>query len=231
MYEKRLKIEFDLLQKLQNSEVKNNVEISYMERDGRNPKWKPITNKPNSVLYPNRFKVTYHFPKMYVGPDKIVNNWSGTILFDVPESVLMHMGSSMGVQIENGSFKEGEIPFNHHVSRSYICSGSAWTIAQQGYGIWYFIICVGCLLNMEKFMMDTERRHLNERAFTFWKTKRAMKPTNKIRWPFDLNMQGNTSSSTSIRFGKRQEPSKPQIVFGKKKSNPSQPIILFGKRN
>lgn len=230
MYEKRLKNEFDLLLKLQSSEVKNIVEIYYKDRNGKNQQWKPIMTNPDGPLYPYSFKVTYHFPKMYVGPDKIIKNWSGTIMFNVPENILMQMESNMGVQIENGFFKDGEIPFNNHVSKTYICTGTAWNIAHQGYGIWYFIICVGCLLNMEKFIMDTQRVHLNKDALVFWKTKRGMQPTNKIKWPFDLNMRGGTKQSL-IRFGHPQILSKPQISFGQKRTPSSRSQITFGKRN
>lgn len=235
MYENRLKIEFDLLQKLQASEVKDIVDIFYQERDRDTSHWKSIKTRPNSALYPNKFKVTYHFPKMYVGPDKIKKNWSGTIIFEVPEHILMHMGSGMGVKIENDSFEEGEVPYNNHINKTYICTGTAWTIAQQGYGIWYFIICVGCLLNLERFMIDEKREHLNGDALTFWRTKRNMQPTNKIKWPFDLNMRDknkhSNSTTPSIRFGQRQEAPKPTIVFGAKKAAPPLPHIVFGKRN
>lgn len=230
MYEKRLKIEFDLLQKLQVSEIKDIVEIFYKERIGGNSGWKSIMNTPDSPLYPNKFKVTYHFPKMYVGPNSIKRNWTQSFVFEVPENILMHMGSSMGVQIENGSFQDGEVPYNNHISKSYICTGSAWTIAQQGYGIWYFIICIGCLLNLEKFMMDSNRRHLNEEALIFWRTERNMQPTNKIKWPFDLNMRGKdeVKPPCSIRFGQIQKPSS-KIVFGSKTIPTSYPKIRFGK--
>ena len=68
MYEIRLKRGFELLQMLQNSEVRDYIKIYYRERSGRDARWKPVTTNPSEKLYPNRFKVTYRFPKMYVGP-------------------------------------------------------------------------------------------------------------------------------------------------------------------
>lgn len=238
MYEIRLKNEFGLLQKLQVSEAKEYIDIFYKERDGRDKNWKPISANPSSTLYPNTFKVTYHFPMMYVDNGRLVRNWHGTITFDVPENILMRKGSTMGVHIDGDSFPHGMTPYNHHVSSTYICCGGAWTIAQQGYGIWYFIILLGCLFNMEEFIMDRNGGHLNPEAGRFWITQRNRQPTNQIKWPFDLNqrgksgVKGDTSPSIGIRFGQRREDSKPTIVFGPKPTDGTSSTghIVFGNR-
>lgn len=218
MYEKRLQTEYELLQKLQGSEISNIVDIHYKEREGGASQWKPIGQCPSSRLYPNTFRVTYTFPRMLVGPNQEVRNWKHSFLFSVSENVLMRQGSSMGVEIEGGSFPEGQVPFNNHVSAGYVCTGSAWSIAQQGYGIWYFIICVGCLLNQEKFMIDAGHIHLNRDALEYWKRIRGMRPNNDIKWPFDLNLRGSSTRSVTpppFKIGRRQEAPKPYIKFGK----------------
>ena len=238
MYETRLKNEFALLQKLQASEAKKYIELFYKERQGRDDRWKPITTNPSSALYPCEFKVTYHFPRMYVNGGRLMNNWQWSFTFEVPENILMLTGSSMGIQIEGGAFPADITPYNHHVSSTYVCSGGAWTIAQQGYGIWYFVILIGCLLNMEEFIMDRYGGHLNQAAGEFWIHQRNRQPTNKIKWPFDLNQRGKSGSNaplplTGIRFGQRTEASTGGIVFGNKTAGnvtPPTGHIVFGNR-
>ena len=158
---------------------------------------------------------------MYVGWNKIKRNWHGTINFTATEDVLMGK-NSMPVHIEGGGFPAGEVPYNNHVSMGFICTGSAWQIAQQGYGIWYFIICIGSLLNLEPLIMDEKNsRHLNEDAFNFWVIERKKKPTNNIKWPFDLNTRrksANTANNSTggIRIGQRVAANVPNIRIGKR---------------
>ena len=85
MYEIRLKKEFTLNRMLQTSEVKDYIKIYYKERNGRDAHWKSIMTDPTSELYPNSYKITYRFPKMYVGPDQYVRNWEKSFYCTIDE--------------------------------------------------------------------------------------------------------------------------------------------------
>lgn len=183
MFELRLKNEFKLLQQLQ-SEMPGTLRIQYRERYG-DEAWKSVMQNPVLPVFPIKFRVTYMFPCMYVGFNCLQYNWRGTILFSLSEEILMKPDSNMGVSIENESFPTGYTPFNHHIAPTYVCVGSAWKISRN-MGVWYFVIMVGCLFNMDKTILDPYKSHLNNDAFLFWKNVRNMQPTNGIRWPFDL---------------------------------------------
>lgn len=189
LYEERLRKEFSMLQRLQaHPSVKKILQISYMERT-LSTQYKPITTPYKDIFAPYKFMVTYNMP-MLVGAGEWKRNWSASFTFETPAEILMNPRSQMGVGIVGGRFPAGSIPFNNHISPGWVCTGTAWGIANQGFGIWYFIILLGCLLNQEKFMMayedSEENRHLNSSAFRYWKNVRKMKPNNDIRWPFKL---------------------------------------------
>ena len=207
LYESRLRIEHGLMQRLQTSEVSKYLQVFYRERGG-NDEWIPIMRSPSSPLYPEQFKVVYTFPRMYVENGKLVYNWTYAVTFAVNEQILMNPHSTMGVTIENGSFPAGMMPFNNHITRTFICCGSAWELAQQGYGMYYFVICVGCVLNMDPFIM-ADGGHLNVQALNFWKTQLHKRPINNIKWPFDLK------NRPAIKVGMAQASQKPKITIGK----------------
>ena len=229
IYETRLKKEFELLQRLQRHPFNKNKVVQLYYKDRMGGAYKSILDPINGPLYPNQFRVTYTMP-MYVDEGQIKNDWSATFLFEVPEEILMDPDSKLGVEIEgnNGNFPEGAVPFNNHVSTGWVCTGSAWGVANQGFGIWYFIISLGCLLNQEKFMMASdpsdENKHLNADAFRYWKNVRKMQPNNKIDWPFKLN-------ETIFEPG-RVTPAKPEtpkskFFFGAKTTEPETPKSKF----
>lgn len=218
LYETRLKKEFELLQKLdRHPDVKDIISIYYQERVGVKT-YKSIQETPNG-LYPNSFKVTYTMP-MYVGAGKIKKDWSASFAFNVPESILMNPMSNLGVSIvgNNGNFKPGEVPFNNHCSTGFVCTGSAWEVANQGFGIWYFVIALGCLLNQEAFMMADNGHHLNAAAYEYWDKIRRKKPNNDIKWPFKLNSE--------FSFGSVEQPQKPSFTFGPVQK----PTFTFGPK-
>lgn len=220
LYETRLKKEFELLQKLdRHPDVKDVISIQYQERIG-NKSYISIQETPKG-LYPNSFMVTYTMP-MYVAAGKIKKDWSASFAFDVPESVLMNPMSNLGVRIvgNNGNFKQGEVPFNNHCSTGWVCTGSAWGVANQGFGIWYFVLALGCLLNQEEFMMANERHHLNSEAFEYWDKIRRRKPNNDIKWPFRLN--------TEFSFGTVEQAQKPSFTFGPIQQ--PKPTFTFGPK-
>lgn len=245
-YEIRLKKEFELLQRLERHPFNKNkiVQLYYKDRMGGNG-YKSILEPVNGALYPYQFRVTYNMP-MYVAEGQLKNDWSATFLFEVPEHILMDPDSKLGVEIEGngGNFPEGSKPFNNHVSAGWVCTGSAWGVANQGFGIWYFIISLGCLFNQEKFMMASEdadeNRHLNADAFRYWKNVRKMQPNNKIDWPFKLNeeiftISENKEKKSSFTFGakieNKQEVKKSTFSFGEKKAEPvKKSMFTFGTK-
>jgi hypothetical protein len=165
---------------------------------------------------------------MYVGEGQLKKDWQATFLPTFTEDILVNNADIGMVPIEGGILPVGSIPYNNHMAQQggWLCMGSAWAVAKQGYGIWYFIIAVGCLLNQEKFMMDysptAETKHLNPDAFRFWKNVRKMQPNNKIDWPFNLIDIGDKfgkKSSVEFSFGKKIVPEAPKspFSFGEKK--------------
>jgi len=227
-YEIRLRKEFDLLQKLQRHPNVNNstikITIEYKERlNGKT--FKSVLDKPTCAIFPNNFRATYQMP-MYVGEGQLKRDWQETFLFSTPEAILMSPNSELGVAIEGGSFSNGSVPYNNHISKGWVCTGTAWSVANQGFGIWYFLVALGCLFNQEKFMMDysiiAEGKHLNADAFRFWKNVRKMQPNNKIDWPFniiDIGDKFGIKPTPTFSFGKKiiVEQPKPSFTFGTKK--------------
>ena len=218
----RLCKEFENLQVLQqDSRTDGIINIEYNPRNSGDPnKWVPIMVNPKDGLYPYRFRLTYTMP-MYVGPGQLERNWHQSFIFEAPEEVLMDPHSNINVSVEGG-FTCG-VPFNNHCSAAWLCSGSAWG-ASRGMGIWYFVLCIGCLLNQERFLMADEP-HLNANALTWWKEQRQMRPNNDIQWPFDLL---DKAMKYKIHFGDTSTP-KPSSVgftFGVSK----QPKISFGSK-
>lgn len=196
-FETRMREEFKWLQKLQsNPNVKDIVTIYYMPRTGAS-RWAPInTSIAQNSGYPVKFKVQYKMP-MYVCPTgQMKKNWQGSIYFEVTEEAMLGNGS-MGVGIEGGGFPAGSIPYNKHVSQGFICCGNAWEVAKQGYGIWYFVIAVGALLNLDPFWQAEHGDHLNGDAREFFENVRHRQPTNNIRWPYNLRDNSFTIQSAA----------------------------------
>jgi hypothetical protein len=245
-YEIRLRKEFELLQKLQRHPNVNNstirITVEYKERlNGKI--FKSVLETPTCPVYPNSFRVTYKMP-MYVGEGQLKNDWQATFLFSVSEKTLMDPNSELGVEIEGDNFPGGSIPYNNHISKGWVCTGTAWSVANQGFGIWYFIISLGCLFNQEKFIMvyrieddpQYKLHHLNYDAFLYWKDVRKMQPNNKIDWPFNLIDIGDKfgkKSSGGFSFGDKKvtEAPKSSFSFGEKKTvEQPKPTFTFGAK-
>ena len=194
IYEIRLKKEFELLQRLQrHPNTRGIIDIYYKERVGSRG-YKPIVDNPSTNLYPNSFKVTYTFPIMYVGRGQVKTNWSHSFTLEVPEYILMDPDKTVGneFEIEGGCFPSGNVPFNSHISPNWVCIGALWQVANQGFGIWYFFVSLGALLNQEKTEMDpNDTVHLNGDAFDYWMEDRQMQPNNIINWPYNLDKDIN----------------------------------------
>ena len=209
-FEIRMREEFRLLQKLQNNaNMKGVISISYLPRTGGS-KFVPITANPCG-LYPTRFKVKYTMP-MYVSANKLQKDWSGTITFDVTEEALLGEGA-LGVQIEGGSFPAGSVPFNRHVSAGWICTGNAWEVSKQGYGIWYFVIAIGCIFNLDPAWQNPGS-HLNGEAAAFFDNVRKQ-ATNDIKWPYNLREKGFVINKTVPTTVKKTFTIKPTFTIKK----------------
>ena len=197
----RLKKEFDILQAIQKDpRTAKNITIRYNPRADANPShWVSIKQPPVNGLYPYRFRITYTMP-MYVGPDQLVDDWYGSVIFEARPEVLVDPNSQVNVQID-GEFTRG-VPFNNHINRGFICSGSAWSVS-RGMGIGCFVLCLGMLFNQDPFIMDDRGPHLNGEAFRWWKYQRKMEPNSPIEWPFDL-LSGPTKPT--FQFGATRKP-------------------------
>jgi len=201
-YEIRLREEFLNLRALQNdSEMQKILEIEYQERNGNS--FKSILHDPLIALYPTRYKVTYKMP-VYVDEGQLNTDWKGVLDFRVNEDNLMKPDSK---NPEYDFKNEGGVAFNSHMSAAWFCLGTVWEVSHQGFGLWYFVIGVGCILNQEKGWTaynpdktDAENGHLNYSAFIYWKNVRKMQPINNIKWPLNLR-------DKKFKFG--DEPVKP----------------------
>ena len=220
----RLAKEFANLQALQQDpRVDGIVNIEYNPAEsGNRDEWVSIMVRPKNGLYPHRFKIEYHMP-MYVGPGRLERRWHAAFVLDAPEHVLMDPRSNNNVELYEG-FPCG-VPYNNHVGAGWVCSGSAWAVSRN-MGLWYFVICLGCLLNQEEFIMAGEP-HLNAEAFHWWVEQRHKRPNNDIRWPFDLLEK--TEKKNAIQFGdtKAETPNPPKFNFG----TTSKPTFSFGAAN
>ena len=227
-YEIRMKKEFELLQKLQRHPSVNNdtIKITIQYKDSRSGKYKSVLENPSSAFWPTDFRVTYKMP-MYVGPGQLKRDWEATFLFSISESTLMNPSSDVNPNIEGGCFTSGSVPYHNHVSQNgtWFCHGGAWHAAQQGYGIWYFIIAMGSILNMDRgFVVEGENagHHLNHNAYLFWKDQRNMQPVSNINWPYNLpdkpSFGGSTGQKSKFSFVKaeQKEKTKPTFSFGPK---------------
>jgi len=82
------------------------------------------------------------------------------------------------------------------------------------YGIWYFIMGCGCIINQEAaWMDDSGAGHLNNDAYLYWKNDRQKRKVNEINCPFDLR--------DHIEIGNKVEPVPKKIKIG----NPLQPEV------
>lgn len=188
IYNTRLRKEFELLQKLEKDPFNRTGIIHTFYKDRMTGVYKSILESPNAGLFPTDYKVKYTFPIMYVGPGKVVRNWSYSFLFSVSEDILIgnKKVDADFFHIDGGQFPDGMMPYNSHVSKTWFCIGSEWETC-RGMGIWYFVVSMGGVLNQEKSEMNIhEDVHLNSAAFDYWVNDRKMQPNNLITWPFNL---------------------------------------------
>ena len=186
-YEIALRSNFERMQMLEKLLQGRWLKIYYQER-GNNGPFKSVLSPKSASYYPNVFKVQYTMP-MYVdtGGDTpaLDRNWSQVLIFTLSEDAILG-NASIGVEIDGGAFPSGKKPFNKHVDNGWICCGNFWAVSREQGGLWYFAQIVGALLNLDAKWMDTEGGHLNPQAALWWRNSRRYKPTNDIKWAFNL---------------------------------------------
>ena len=198
-FEDRLREEIKDLRKLQTQpSMKGILDIYYKDSRGQ---YKTILN-PTVMedLYEDDaldLKVRYTMP-MYVEPGVLKKDWSAAVLLKVTEPALLE-DANLGVSVDGGHFPDGSVPFNKHISRGWICTGFIWKDAIKN-GIWYFVICLGGLFNLEPEMQAKNGDHLNGRARVFFEEVRHKQPTNKIAWPVKLRELGFTITRVKPTF-------------------------------
>ena len=185
-FEIALRCNFERMQMLEKLLQGRWMKIYYQERGGNGP-YKSILTPKSNAYYPVVYKVKYTMP-MYVetsGEPMLDRKWSQALIYTLSEDALLG-NASIGVGIDGGSFPSGKKPFNKHVDKSWICCGNFWAVSREQGGLWYFAQIVGALLNLDRKWMDTEGDHLNPRAAQWWRQNRRYKPTNNIKWAFNL---------------------------------------------
>ncbi|MEO0725530.1 MAG: hypothetical protein AAFZ63_13380 [Bacteroidota bacterium] len=184
IYEIRLREEFKNLRKLQrHQEMQKYVEIQYADRNygGRHS----ILEDPRAMnLYPETYYVKYTLP-VYLDRGRLDRNWSGVFTIKVSESTFLDLNergpSQLDLDCSNG------VPFNHHVHEDHFCHGGVWSVSKE-FGLWYFVIGIGGLLNQEEIWMDDSGSgHHSLAAYEYWRKDRRKQPISVINWPFDLN--------------------------------------------
>lgn len=198
--------EYELLRKIQSHPNLNNevINITIQYKDDTTNTWESIlsgsTNRyvkmPKRVFsawnegnfyvpkFSGTFRITYKMP-VYVAPDKLVTDWESTFILDT-QGLSIRPQSNAKLLIENGEFPRGLTPFNPHIHKDWIDMGCLLRAANEGCGIWFYVIGIGALLNMDTFAMDLHPVNPSE-AYLWWVNERKMQPTSKIDWPFNLS--------------------------------------------
>lgn len=182
LYEIRLREEFKNMRRLQqDTGIKTVLAIWCADRiSGRIIS---VLDNPESALYPEQYTIRYSMP-VYLAKTHLKRDWYGDFTVTVAHDILMkpESGNVPAYQLDT---TQG-VPFNHHISQGYFCSGGLWAVARD-YGLWYFIIGCGSIINQESIWMDDSGAgHLNNEAYLFWKNDRHKQKINTIKWPFDL---------------------------------------------
>lgn len=207
----RLRKEFENIRKLaSHKEMRNVLEIKYKDRV--TGKTHNILEQTNPAKYPEIYIVKYKMP-VYIEEGQLKKDWEGTLTITLTKRVFESQA------IPSHPFSYNEEPFNQHVGRRYpngICTGHIWDLAKH-YGVWYFIIGIGGILNLEREWLDENAGHLNYDAHEYWKVTRKMEPTNKINWPHSLSYDNDEPQEK-----KEPPPVVPsQVNFGENPRNPT----------
>lgn len=212
LYEIRLREEFRNMRRLQQDfAMKPFLTIWYIDRLRGNTI--SVLEDPSSPLYPEQYKVRYSMP-VYTARGIIKRDWKGDFTISVSPEILMQPGShqnpSCHLDTANGR------PFNHHISEGWMCTGGLWHVAKD-FGLWYFIIGCGSIINQESaWMDDSGAAHLDAEAYLYWKNDRRKQKISNIEWPFDLRNRIEIGSpvdapKNKIKIGAPLNIEKPKI--------------------
>lgn len=212
LYEIRLREEFKNMRRLQQDPImKRILEIWFIDRISGI--MTPVTENPETALYPEQYKVCFSMP-VYLAKDLLKKDWQGDFTVTLAPDVLMQpeSGKVPAYQLDTTH----GVPFNHHISQGYFCTGGIWSVAKD-YGLWYFVIACGSIINQEPTWMDDRGiGHVNADAYLYWKNDRRKQKISDIKWPFDLRnrieiLDRQGMSSTKIKIGQPLEKETPKI--------------------
>jgi hypothetical protein len=198
LYEIRLREEFKNMRRLQQDHgMKRILAISFVDRlTGRSIS---VFDNPESQLYPEQYIISFSMP-VFLAKDNLKRDWHGDFTVTLAQDTLM-MPESRNVPVYQLDTTNG-IPFNHHISQGYFCTGGLWSVAKD-YGLWYFIIGCGSIINQESIWMDDRGvGHLNNEAYLYWKNDRRKQKINNIQWPFDLRSRIEIGVRKEIKLNK-----------------------------
>ena len=182
MYEIRLREEFKNMRRLQQDpSMKRILDIWLVDRISGNTI--PVLESTTTTLYPEQYIVRFNMP-VYIAKDQLKRDWQGDFIVTMAQEILMQpeSGKVPAYRLDdiNG------VPFNHHITKGFFCTGGLWSVAKD-YGLWYFVIGCGSIINQESIWMDDRGfGHVNTEAYLFWKNDRRKQKINDIKWPFDL---------------------------------------------
>lgn len=184
-YKVRMEFEYELLQILEGHPYVSDI-IKIYYRDKSNPYiYKPIHNHPSDYTSITHLKVVYTFPKMYVGIDKVINNWSYAFEFNVNEDVFRKENYIGILQIDNEQFPDGYTPYNANITQNQIDVDSKWWQIQE-IGLFQFICSIGEILNGQG--INPYATPINPSAYDYWGCGSGSYPINKIKWPSFIDL-------------------------------------------
>jgi hypothetical protein len=202
LYEIRLREEFKNMRKLQqDAGMKRALVIWFTDRVSG--KIISVLESPETALYPEQYIVRYSMP-VYLAKDQLKKDWQGDFTITMAQDILMQPESGK-VPVYHLNDSHG-VPFNHHITKGWFCTGGLWSVAKD-YGLWYFVIGCGSIINQESIWMDDSGfGHTNADAYLFWKNDRRKQKISDIKWPFDLRNR--------IEIGDKQRQPENKIKIG-----------------
>lgn len=182
LYEIRLREEFKNMRRLQMEPAMKRI-LSVWYSDRITGEKKQVTGSAVPALFPEQYLVRFTMP-VYTAKNQLRSGWYGDLTITLSHDVLMKPAQKLipACQLDTSQ----GLPFNHHISQGFFCTGGLWLVARD-YGLWYFIIGCGSIINQESLWMDDSGAgHLNNDAYLWWKNERHRQKVSNINWPFDL---------------------------------------------
>ena len=217
LYETRLREEFKMMRKLQHDRaVQGVLRIAFKDRISQN--LIGIDKDPITALYPEQYLINIKMP-VYTSRGVLKRDWEGILTLEVNSDVLMSTSTEVvpGCRLDVSK----ALPFNHHISVGYFCTGGIWSVAKD-FGLWYYVLGCCSIINQEVTWMDDRGAgHLNPEAYDYWKNDRKRQKVNNINWPFDLRekkdlMDDGSAKKLTIKIGQKQVQQVPKIKIIRK---------------